>query len=76
MQHNTNAIPFGAVATLQGEDKTTGIVGNDNSVYMSGMPNSGTVLVHWEGKQRCQGSYAITAKESESKIKILNMICK
>ncbi|EPE2786529.1 fimbria/pilus outer membrane usher protein [Serratia marcescens] len=76
LQHNTNAIPFGAVATLQGEDKTTGIVGNDNSVYMSGMPNSGTVLVHWEGKQRCQGSYAITAKESESKIKMLSMICK
>ncbi|TXE71861.1 fimbria/pilus outer membrane usher protein [Serratia nevei] len=76
LRHNTDEIPFGAVATLQGENEKTGIIGNDNSVYMSGMPDTGTITVRWEGEKNCQGDYTIGDRESESRIKTINMACK
>lgn len=45
-----SVIPFGANATLleeNPESKNTGIVSDNNQLFMSGLPNSGNILVNW-----------------------------
>ena len=53
MTLNTNGIvvPFGAIASLAGngvaQDENAGIVGDRGQVYLTGMPEKGTLLVSW-----------------------------
>jgi outer membrane usher protein len=45
-QTNGQPVPFGAVATLVGENKSF-IVGDGGQVYLTGMNNSGTLQLKW-----------------------------
>ena len=54
VHHRGTEIPFGAVATLRGDPAKSGIVGNNNAVYMSGMPDVGTITLRWGAGGSCQ----------------------
>ncbi|MBH3095528.1 fimbria/pilus outer membrane usher protein [Serratia ureilytica] len=73
--HQSTAIPFGAVATLLTDRGKTGIVGNNNTVYMSGMPDSGTIALSWGAERGCQGNYNIAPNTPASRIKRINLQC-
>lgn len=76
--------PFGAIATLISADKdddiNTGIVGSNNQLYMSGLPNSGKLNIKW-GNQGDQCSISYTSLESiavtaDSPVRTLIAECK
>lgn len=60
-----SAVPFGAAATLvQKENVKTpqsGIVGEAGQLYMSGLPEKGTLMVSWgkEAGQQCSAPYQV-----------------
>lgn len=64
LKRNDNSlIPFGAVASLNGTDdkeNNTGIVGDNNILFMSGMPESGKLNIGWgnSDKQRCTVTFS------------------
>lgn len=67
LKHNAFPIPFGTVASLQttknqSKDISTGIVGYNGEVYMSGMPENGKILIKWgeQTDQKCIANYHIT----------------
>lgn len=50
-------VPFGASATItNGSQTTSGIVDDQRQVYLSGVPQSGTVKVSWQGGH-CEAPY-------------------
>ncbi|HGN1971649.1 hypothetical protein I3679_000245 [Proteus mirabilis] len=74
------AIPFGAMASLTDEkDKqvNTGIIDAYQSLYMSGLPNDGNVVVTWNnntGKHSCQFSYSELEKIEVSQQNPIRMV--
>lgn len=60
-------IPFGAVATLADSDageENTGIVGENNQLFMSGLPESGSLNIGWGNgqKQHCRVNFTDIGK--------------
>ncbi|WP_239001221.1 FimD/PapC C-terminal domain-containing protein [Pantoea stewartii] len=50
-------VPFGASATVnRGSQTASGIVDDQQQVYLSGVPQRGTVMVHWQGGH-CEATY-------------------
>lgn len=48
LTYNGKPVPFGAIVTLKGDSVSQGgIVGDDGQVYLSGMPEKGTLQVKW-----------------------------
>ncbi|MBO1386555.1 hypothetical protein BVJ60_17495 [Vibrio cholerae] len=65
-----NLIPFGAVVVEEGKTRTgmnVGIVGYEGDVYLSGLQESGQLLVRWgsEDYQQCVVDYHLPASSSE-----------
>lgn len=55
-------VPFGATASLIDDESTvTGIVSDNGEVYLTGLPDSGTIKVKWgdSSSEQCQGSYSL-----------------
>jgi outer membrane usher protein len=62
LMHNGSPLPFG---TIVAAGERTGIVGDDGLVYLSGMPDEGTVSAVWgdgEGR-RCSAPWKLPAGE-------------
>lgn len=63
-QQNGKVIPFGTIATLMNvpvNDDVSGIVGDGGQVYLSGLPESGELLVKWGEQQgsQCRVTFAL-----------------
>lgn len=73
---NGQHIPFGAIATLKGDNTKAFIVGDKGQVYLTGLSEKFTVNVVWgdDIKSRCQASYNGENK-SEGGVVIVNEIC-
>ncbi|WP_369310907.1 fimbria/pilus outer membrane usher protein [Providencia rettgeri] len=81
---NNNTVPFGAVASLMNSHSSlaenTGLVGDDGMLYMSGLPDTGTIKVQWgtSNKQTCyvhfSGLKEITLTENNP-IRMLTANC-
>uniref|UniRef100_UPI0026187CD5 FimD/PapC C-terminal domain-containing protein n=1 Tax=uncultured Cedecea sp. TaxID=988762 RepID=UPI0026187CD5 len=57
-------VPFGAIATLTGASgghESSGIVGDDGQVYLSGLPDKGTLNVSWgnDSDRQCRANFDI-----------------
>ncbi|WP_300006034.1 fimbria/pilus outer membrane usher protein [uncultured Cedecea sp.] len=57
-------VPFGAIATLTGASgghESSGIVGDDGQVYLSGLPDKGTLNVSWgnDPDRQCRANFDI-----------------
>ncbi|EKN5999753.1 fimbria/pilus outer membrane usher protein [Yersinia enterocolitica] len=73
-------VPFGATATLiQGKEDLVnqGIVGANGLVYLSGMPDTGEVLVTWgQGrKSQCKVGYRLTSVNKKDSVVNIDGIC-
>lgn len=71
-------IPFGAIATLDGEKTNTGIVDDGGVLYMSGLPEKGSVMIGWGSgqQQKCTLIYQLTEQQLNSPISRLTRECK
>ncbi|HGN9469769.1 FimD/PapC C-terminal domain-containing protein [Providencia stuartii] len=50
LTYRDGVIPFGAIAKLvddETNEENTSIVGDNGQLYMSGLPDSGTLLIQW-----------------------------
>lgn len=61
LTRKNGAIPFGATASLSGDDSNMGIVGEDGQVYLSGVPQNAKVFVKWGNgvNQRCEANLTL-----------------
>ncbi|HBE2679248.1 TPA: fimbrial biogenesis outer membrane usher protein, partial [Escherichia coli] len=50
-------VPFGSVATVEGQASSSGIVGDNSQVYLTGVPKEATVKIQW-GKDKTQSCHA------------------
>ncbi|MBB1585007.1 fimbria/pilus outer membrane usher protein [Serratia sp. OS31] len=59
-------VPFGATVSLVGESGSSGIVGDGGQVYLSGVPQSGSVLAKWGSgaSQQCRASFSLPGQTS------------
>ncbi len=46
-----SVVPYGALATLEGQGVGAGVVGEDGQVYLTGLPEQGQMTVRWSGHQ-------------------------
>ncbi|AHG20034.2 fimbrial assembly protein [Chania multitudinisentens RB-25] len=71
-------VPFGAQAALQGvAEVNSNIVGDGGQVYLTGMPEQGTLQVQWGAQpdQQCTASYRLPAPTAEPGIPMINGQC-
>lgn len=58
LHHNQMNVPFGATVVIDKNSKNMSIVGDDGEVYLSGMPEKGSVIATWNnGEQSCQADF-------------------
>lgn len=74
-------LPFGALVTLDGEEGSgTGIVGDGGQVYLSGVPDKGSLVAKWgNGNGRtCRADFVLPPqKKDESSLRYLdNVACR
>lgn len=66
LMQNSRVIPFGAMVSIDGND-STGIVGEGGEVYLSGVPQNGSLIAKWgdSDSQQCRASFTIPASNKE-----------
>jgi outer membrane usher protein len=75
---NGQPVPFGAIATIAGNENTQGfIVGDAGQVYLTGLDDKGSLHVTWgeSNNQQCNVKFAIPQKIADSGIIISNEQC-
>ena len=57
------AVPFGATVSVEGDDTNTGIVGDGGQVYLSGVPETGSLTVKWgdDIREQCRANFSVPA---------------
>lgn len=78
--HNGKPVPFGAMAQFaQSDDQnmSSGIVGDNGDVYLSGMPEQGRLQIKWGKNQedQCVAEYKLTAEHLKHHLPILPVNC-
>lgn len=80
MKTSKQGIPlrFGVIATLDGIQTNSGIIDDDGSLYMSGLPAQGAITVRWgeAPDQICHISYQLTEQQINSAITRMDAICR
>lgn len=71
-------VPFGAMATLQGRNGPSAIVGDDGQVYLTGMPQAGTLEVVWgsDAQQHCTADFTLPAVPGTASVIQLQSVCR
>ncbi|UVM58469.1 outer membrane usher protein [Pseudomonas sp. B21-012] len=67
---NLDAPPFGATAQ-NSRGQETGIVGDEGSIYLSGMKPDETMSLHWDGKTRCSFTLPGTTNLTTGQLELL-----
>lgn len=75
LTYNGRPVPFGSVVH---SGNRSGIVGDDGEVYLSGLPESGSVSVVWGNNEseQCHASYALSSVNKEEAVARLYGVCK
>lgn len=81
LQHQGEPVPFGADVVLKRDDDSlpvTGIVGDAGQVYLSGMPETGTVSARWgeSSDERCEAAYALPPGADMSRLATVTATCR
>ena len=73
---NGKALPFATNVTLV-DGESSGIVGDDGEVYLSGMPESGSLIAKWGSKssQTCKVNYQLPDNTPQKSIKSIAVQC-
>ncbi|MFP1928055.1 fimbrial biogenesis usher protein [Lonsdalea quercina] len=74
LKYNGKPVPFGAMVTA---GERSGIVGDDGLVYLSGMPELGTVSADWGdgADKRCSAPWTLPAGADKQSLVRINMEC-
>lgn len=76
-QSNGKAVPFGALATLEGQSAGAGVVGENGDVYLAGLPDSGVLLVTWGAEQqRCRVDYKLPKEKGPAGVYTMAAVCR
>lgn len=78
LQANRAPVPFGATVTdLANPNNSAGFVGDDGEVYMTGLADSGKLLVKWgnAASQQCRVNYSLNLKPVSGGISTANGQC-
>lgn len=72
-------LPFGTMVTLSSnaeENPISGIVGDDGEVYMSGLPETGSLIATWgdDSSRTCQANYTIP--QNSKGLPQISAVCK
>ncbi|AWF33331.1 papC C-terminal domain protein (plasmid) [Klebsiella oxytoca] len=70
--NNGNPLPFGTMVTA---GESTGIVGDDGQVYLSGMPEVGTIKADWGAGKQCMAQYRLPANAGKQPVVRITGIC-
>ncbi len=77
-QADGRPVPFGALVTLSGEKSNAtgaGITGEGGEVYMSGLPQKGTLQAVWGDNHTCQAAYQLPQKKGPAGVYALKATC-
>ncbi len=71
-------VPFGAIATVKGQESNSFIVGDKGQVYLTGLSPSGTLMVRWgnESSEQCSLNYMLPVNNVTKGVIILSQLCK
>ncbi|KOY63176.1 fimbrial assembly protein [Photorhabdus heterorhabditis] len=81
LYYQSNPIPFGAIVTLEKrheiDETNSAIVSHEGQVYLTGLPDSGRLLVKWgyQDIQECSVNYKLPEKKPLSGIYIIEAHC-
>jgi outer membrane usher protein len=70
-------VPFGAtVSLLSGESTVTGIVSDNGEVYLTGLPESGSIQAKWGNgsNEQCKGTYSLTGSNASDPSALIKQI--
>ncbi|MCB5315721.1 fimbria/pilus outer membrane usher protein [Yersinia intermedia] len=75
LKHGSGVVPFGAVAALAnagGSDESGSIVGDGGQVYLTGLPESGTLWVKWgeTSERQCRVNFNLANMTTSAEIPI------
>ncbi|MDD9340547.1 MAG: fimbrial biogenesis outer membrane usher protein [Providencia heimbachae] len=78
---NGKPVPFGAMAQLaqaDGQSISSGIADENGDVYLSGMPEKGSLQVKWgkNDQDQCIADYQLTAEQLKQHLPILPVNCR
>ncbi|HHX3545964.1 MULTISPECIES: fimbria/pilus outer membrane usher protein [Enterobacter] len=70
-------IPFGSLVLLNKQNASAGVVGDNGEAYLTGLPETGFLLVKWgdDSEQQCQVKYELPKKKNNAGIYIINGVC-
>ena len=77
-QPDGRAVPFGAMASVEGEQGNGFIVGSSGQVYLSGLAPEVTLRVKWgdEKNQSCRAHYVVAQREQQNDIVQASAACR
>lgn len=57
-------VPFGSIVTIEGQSSSSGIVGDNSGVYLTGLPKKSKILVKWgrDKNQSCSSNVVLPEK--------------
>ncbi|ELT9825033.1 fimbria/pilus outer membrane usher protein [Salmonella enterica] len=78
---NGQAVPFGAIASVVGvanQQVGANVVGENGNVYMTGLPEKGSLLVKWgnDQQQYCRVDYRLPETKGSAGIYIVKGLCR
>ena len=67
LNHLNKPVPFGSTVTVN-DSQQSSLVGDDGQVYLSGLPQSGTLTVQWgQGDdKRCSVAWQLSAEQMDT----------
>lgn len=70
-------LSFGALATLSSKDGgTSGVVGDGGQVYLTGLPDTGQLMVQWGEGQQCPADYLLPGVKAEAGLYMTEAVCR
>ncbi len=75
---NGQTIPFGAMASLVNQSANAAIVDEGGKAYLTGLPETGQLLVQWgkDAGQQCRVDYQLSpAEKGDTGLYMLSGVC-
>ncbi|EHC4525260.1 fimbria/pilus outer membrane usher protein [Salmonella enterica subsp. enterica serovar Infantis] len=78
VREDGSPVPFGAVVTVEGNDNSTGIVGDSGRVYLTGVQERGRMMAFWGAGQtrRCTADIHVPEKANNAGVYITQTQCR
>ena len=75
LKYGDHFVPFGAVASINEDSKNTGIVSDEGNLYLSGVPEKGSLKVKWGDRdtQQCLANFNLPTTIEQKKDNYIGM---